>query len=163
LESYHIPWVHGGLSEDVEVAGYEVACGRNMVVHTAPQKRRDSVYGGLWTWLAPCTALNVYATGMSVERILPEGPGATRIDYTFLFESDVTDDDQRRAVAMCEEVTNEDGAMCETVQVNLCSGPFGLGPLSPDHELGIAHFHRILMDAVGASAQQTTVANRAPC
>ena len=153
LESYHFPWVHSRLGEDVDTAHYEITCGDGLVTHRAPQKEARSVYGGLWAWLAPCTAINTYGSGMSIERILPDGPTGVRVDYTFLFRSDVSRQEEERVLSMCEEVTTEDGEMCERVQENLSAAPFDGGPLSPDHESGIAYFHDVLREKILSAGQ----------
>jgi choline monooxygenase len=153
LESYHFPWVHSHLGEDVDTTRYEIACGDGIVTHRAPQKEAQSVYGGLWAWLAPCTAINTYGSGISVERILPDGPTGVRVDYTFLFPSGVSGQEEQRVLSMCEEVTREDGEMCERVQENLSAAPFDGGPLSPDHESGIAYFHDLLRERILGSSE----------
>jgi choline monooxygenase len=149
LESYHIPWVHGGLSKDVEVRRYDVECRDRLVIHRAPRISTESVYGGLWVWLAPCTAINVYDGGVSVERILPVGPTATGVDYKFIFRPGISRKEVERTLSMCREVTTEDGRMCEVVQSNMNVDLPCDGPLSPDCEAGIAHFQKIIQTAVG--------------
>jgi choline monooxygenase len=144
LESYHIPWLHLGLSKDVKVADYRVGVDDGVVVHTAPQAGGGSVYEGLWVWTPLTTGWNLYPGGLSVERILPVNADATFVDYLFLFDSLASEDTVSATLAMCERVTNEDGRACEAVHVNLQQGLFRSGPLSPVHEIGIAYLHSLL-------------------
>jgi choline monooxygenase len=100
------------------------------------------VYDGFWAWLAPNVAFNVYAHGMSVERMGPTGPESMRLDYLFFFRDDSDEAAAKReaALAMSRQVTAEDRAICEAVQRNLAAGVYGKGRLSPRHEGGVFAF-----------------------
>lgn len=144
LESYHIPWLHKSLSRDVRVADYKVRVGDRVVVHTAPQGRNGAVYDGLWIWLPFTTGWNFYPGGLSVERFLPVDECTTQIDYTFLFNEETPRNTIHSTLKMCDQVTEEDGRVCEASHVNLRQGLFSWGPLSPVHEVGIEFFHSLL-------------------
>jgi hypothetical protein len=45
----------------------------------------QSAYEGLWIWHAPTLAVNYYGEGLSLERIVPTGPGSMEIRYQYLF------------------------------------------------------------------------------
>ena len=139
LEGYHIPYVHPRLHREIDVKGYEVVADRRVVTHYAPPRARvaEPVYDGLWAWLFPNVALNVYGDGLSVERMLPLATGEMRIEYLFLFAEGA---DRDAALAMCEEVTEEDRRICEAVQRNLDAGVYDRGRLSPRHEAGVHEF-----------------------
>ena len=64
-----------------------------------------AVYDGLWAWLFPNLAFNVYGDGLSVERMLPVSAGEMRIEYLFLFAEGA---DPEAALALWAEVTEED-------------------------------------------------------
>lgn len=155
LESYHLPWLHQGLSRDVRVSEYQVAVRDGLVVHTAPQVDASSVYEGLWVWIPFTTGLNVYPDGLSVERILPMGPGMTRVDYLFLFDEDTTETALAATLAMCDRVTREDGQACEATHRNIRQGLFRSGPLSPIHETGI-HFMQSICSVPDANSFEST-------
>lgn len=142
LEGYHIPWLHPGLSADVELARYDVLPGERHVIHRVPTKGAGP-NAGFWAWLWPSLALNVYGEGVSVERIVPLGPGRTRIDYAFLFREGA-DVDRAAALAMSREVTGEDIVICEAVQRGLASGTYTRGVLSPRHEQGVRAFQEMV-------------------
>lgn len=148
LEGYHIPYVHPRLHREIDVKGYEVRAEQRVVTHHAPARPRVSkpVYDGLWAWLWPNVAFNVYGDGLSVERMLPVSPTIMRIEYLFLFADG---SDPEAALAMCEEVTDEDRRICEAVQQNLEAGIYERGRLSPRHEAGIHYFQQQVREATG--------------
>jgi choline monooxygenase len=152
LEGYHVPSLHPTLRAEIDWKTYRVEVhGADGVVthHTEPAGQADAVYGGLWAWLAPNAALNVYKSGMSLERMVPAGPTSMTVEYSFLFRDDASDADRAGALAMCERVTEEDRSICEAVQRNLGAGVYRSGPLSPRHENGVAAFQRWWRKRVG--------------
>jgi choline monooxygenase len=145
LEGYHVPALHPTLRAEIDWKSYRVEVhGADGIVthHTKPATQAEAVYGGVWAWLAPNAALNVYRSGMSLERMVPTGPDTMAVEYSFLFREDASGDDRAGALAMCERVTEEDRAICEAVQRNLRAGIYRSGPLSPQHENGVAAFQR---------------------
>jgi choline monooxygenase len=150
LEGYHIPYVHPQLHREIDVKSYRIGAERRVVTHHAPPRPRvtDSVYDGLWAWLFPNVAFNVYGDGISVERMLPVAPGEMRIEYLFLFAEGA---DREAAIAMCEQVTDEDRKICEAVQRNLEAGVYERGRLSPRHEAGVHYFQGRVREALRES------------
>ncbi len=151
LEGYHIPYVHPRLHREIDSSAYAVSAEKQVVTHSAPARDRVAapVYDGLWAWLFPNLALNVYETGLSVERMMPVSPNEMRIEYLFFFAEGV---DPEAALAMCEEVTAEDRAICEAVQNNLEAGVYDRGRLSPRHEAGVFFFQSLVREALERSA-----------
>lgn len=147
LEGYHIPYVHPQLRREVDVKTYEVVAERRVVTHHASPRPTalDPVYDGLWAWLYPNAALNVYGDGLSLERMVPVGPSETRIEYLFFFARGADADAAR---AMCAGVTAEDAEICEAVQRNLAAGVYERGRLSPRHEAGVYDFQQRLRTAL---------------
>lgn len=145
LEGYHIPYLHKGLSREVDIEHYRVRCGTRHVTHEVPT-RDGSTAEGFWAWLWPNVALNVYRDSMSLERIVPTGPESMRIDYVYLARdvSDATAEARAAQQAMSHEVTLEDIAICEAVQRNLAAGAYRAGELSPRHEGGVAFFQQLV-------------------
>jgi choline monooxygenase len=145
LEGYHIPWLHPSLSAEVELARYQVHPGERLVRHEVPTSGQGP-NAGFWVWAWPSLALNVYGGGVSIERIVPLGPGRTRIDYLYLFSEDA-DLDREGALAMSRRVTAEDVRICEAVQRGLASGAVRTGLLSPRHEAGVKLFQELVRAA----------------
>ena len=106
LEGYHIPMLHPALNREIALKDYVVEVGEGFAVHRASPRPRvkEPVYEGFWAWLAPNVALNVYAHGMSIERMTPTGPESMRLDYLFFFR-DGAEDEREAALAMTRQVT----------------------------------------------------------
>ena len=85
---------------------------------------------------------------MSIERIIPDGPDRTRLEFTFLFSPAVGSERREATRQMCATVTSEDGIMCERVHRSVSGGRFVPGPLSPLHEGAIGYFHRLIREAL---------------
>ncbi|MGH0035729.1 MAG: aromatic ring-hydroxylating oxygenase subunit alpha [Myxococcota bacterium] len=166
LEGYHVPALHPKLRAEIDWRSYrvEVHGDDGLVTHHTDSAASvaATVYGGLWAWLAPNAALNVYQGGMSLERMLPTGPDAMRVEYSFLFREHTPELERAAALAMCARVTEEDRQVCEAVQRNLAGGVYQSGPLSPRHENGVAAFQRWWRKRVGQGATEGGGAGRAP-
>lgn len=147
LEGYHIPLVHPGLNAAVDAARYEVEVDAPMVFHHAPP-RDDVPVAGLWAWLWPCLGINVYASGLMMERIWPIDHARTQLDYLYFFPKGAGEALIDSAIASSEATTLEDKHIVEAVQRNLDSGIYTMGRLSPKHEQGVAWFQHQLRRAL---------------
>ena len=160
LEGYHVPYLHPALHREIDVKGYRVEVGDGFALHTAPPRPsvKEPVYEGFWAWLAPNAALNVYASGMSVERMIPTGPETMKIEYLFCFRAsgDAGAAERDAALAMCARVTDEDRRICEAVQRNLRAGVYRAGRLSPRHENGVFAFQERVRSALGSEETWTS-------
>ncbi len=148
LEGYHIPLVHPALNSQVDTARYEVEVAPPAIFHHAPP-RDGAAVTGLWAWLWPCLAINLYAGGVLVERMWPLAYDRMVIDYLFLSPTDTTEETLHEAIAASLITTQEDIAICEAVQRNLVAGVYRTGRLSPRHEQGVAWFQAALHRALG--------------
>ena len=115
-------------------------------IHRA-QTAAGSPAGGAWLFRYPNLAVNVYADGMNVERIVPDGTGRTRVIYDY-FAASGDDAEVERMVEMSNVVLDEDQAICEAVQRNLDAGHYVTGPLSPRHEAALHWFQGRIAAAV---------------
>jgi len=142
LEGYHIPMIHPNLAREVDTANYRVRMDGAVAVHEVPTK--SGVNDGLWAWLWPNLAFNVYRYGLMVEHMQPIGHDRTRLDYLFFYDPETADPEA--IVAASEELVGEDKWICEAVQRNLDAGVYETGVLSPRHEDGVAWFQRRLTE-----------------
>lgn len=145
LEGYHVPDIHPGLDAEIVSDQYHVTLEGRVALHEAPS-RDGAVYDGVWAWLWPNIAINVYAEGLMIERMSPVDHAHTRLDYTYLTPNG-------RAVpeatlAMSDQVTAEDKWIAEQVQRNLGAGVYRTGRLSPKHEVAVAAFQAWVRDAI---------------
>jgi choline monooxygenase len=151
LEGYHIPLLHPELNREIDVKGYrvEVFPAEDYCLHSAPA-RDGSINAGRWLFRYPNLALNVYADGMNVERILPLGPDRTIVAYDFFF-LDPDAPDIEETVKLSAVTLDQDQQICEAVQISLQAGLYRTGPLSPKHEVALGWFQdRVRRDVDGA-------------
>ena len=147
LEGYHIPYIHPSLRASIQQSQYKIHIHDTLITHEVPAKE-DSPIAGFWAYMWPNTAINVYGTGMSIERILPIDVNHTHIQYLYLFVQDTPIEEKEAAIAMSREVTEEDILICNAVAKNLRSGQYQKGPLSPKHEHGLLHVHNLIRKAL---------------
>ena len=148
LEGYHVPTIHPSLDAEIVSDRYTVTMDGLIAVHEVPMRTPDPVYGGLWAWLWPNLGVNVYATGLMMERISPLGAGACRLDYLYLMPKGV--EVSADTLTMSGAVTAEDIEIAETVQINLNAGVYDTGRLSLRHEGAVAAFQDFVRAALAA-------------
>jgi len=146
LEGYHIPVMHPSLDAEVDSARYSVAMEGGVAFHHAPSKDPDGVYDGLFAWIWPNWAINVYKTGLMIERMSPIGPHDVRLDYFYLTPAGAPV--AEATMAMSDVVTAEDKWIVERVQENLNAGIYATGRLSPKHEGCVAAFQGFVRAAL---------------
>ena len=147
LEGYHVPDVHPGLDAEVEASQYHVRVEGHIAIHEVPPKVADPVYEGLWAWAWPNIGINVYQTGLMIERMSPIGHDRTRLDYLYMMPPGIKVSEA--TLAMSDTVTAEDIWIVEHVQNNLNTGIYQAGRLSPKHEGAVAAFQSWLRPAYG--------------
>jgi choline monooxygenase len=150
-EGYHVRDIHPGLDREIESKQYQVLLRDRHALHRAPQ-RDGANYSGLWLWRWPNLGLNIFPTGMNIERMVPVGPHRIRLIYNFFFQdiSPANESVIAAAKAATLQVTLEDTKICEAVQRNLDAGLYDTGRLSPRHENGVWYFQNLVREAVGA-------------
>jgi choline monooxygenase len=140
LEGYHVSTLHPGLAAEIDTDGYRVTMNGAVAIHEAPSRAGGSaVNEGLWAWIWPNMAVNVYRHGLMIEHMKPDGVDGTRLDYLFFHEQgggEALD----QVLAMSDRTTAEDAWLCERVQQNLSAGIYERGVLSPRHENAVAWF-----------------------
>jgi choline monooxygenase len=146
LEGYHVGMVHPGLAAELDTGAYAVRMDGAVAIHEAPSA--SGATEGVWAWVWPNLALNLYRGVLIIEHMRPTGPGRMRIDYTYLH--DEGDPQLAAAVATSERNTAEDKWICERVQENLDAGIYSAGALSPRHENAVAWFQARVAEALGA-------------
>jgi len=148
LEGYHIDMVHPRLATEVDTKAYRVRMDGAVAVHEVPT--HSGVNDGLWAWMWPNLAFNVYRYGLMVEHMRPVGHDRTRLDYLYFYDPKTADMDA--VLAASDELTGEDKTICEAVQRNLDAGVYDVGVLSPRHEDGVAWFQARLAGLHGSAA-----------
>ncbi len=161
LEGFHIPHVHPGLRAVLDYASYETELFPSGVLQVGiasegqaafelPRGHRDHGrrVAAYYFWLFPCTMLNFYPWGLSINVVLPRGPTQTRV----VFSSRVWKQGDRGqgAGAGLDVVEREDEEVVLAVQDGVRSGLYDRGRYSPRRERGVHHFHRMLAESLGA-------------
>jgi choline monooxygenase len=155
LEGFHIPFVHPGLNSSLDVKAYEQHIfpygtlqigigGIDTMCFDLPETSPDfgKRVAAYYFWLFPNVMLNFYPWGLSVNRVEPLQPALTRIQYeTYVLHADLQG---QGAGGNLNKVESEDQAIVEGVQKGIASGFYHQGRFSPDHEIGVHHFHRLL-------------------
>lgn len=144
LEGYHIDAVHPALAAEIDTRSYRVRMDGSVAVHEVPTL--SGVNDGLWAWLWPNLAFNVYRYGLMVEHMRPIGHDRTRLDYLYFYDPETADMDA--VLAASAALTNEDRVICEAVQKNLDAGVYDWGVLSPRHEVGVGWFQNRVAEAL---------------
>jgi choline monooxygenase len=148
LEGYHVPAMHPSLDAEIRAEDYRVLIEGRVALHEAPP-RGEGVYDGVWAWVWPNLAINIYRSGLMIERMTPVGHAQTRLDYFYLTPDGATP--EAATLDMSDQVTAEDKWIVERVQENLDAGVYDRGRLSPKHEGAVAAFQ----SWIGESLQES--------
>lgn len=147
LEGYHVQLIHPSLSRALDMKTYRVSVPEDGYCHHTCDTTEGSPSGGAWLFRYPNLALNIYADGMNVERIIPVDVDTTHVVYDYYSTSEdpaVID----RMLEMSNVVLDEDQIMCEQVQKSIDSGRYSSGPLSDKHEIALQWFQSRLIAEV---------------
>jgi choline monooxygenase len=159
LEGLHIPFLHPGLTQTLDLAGYSYELGRWCNLQLARARADEPAFeppagspehgqriAAYYWWVFPNLMLNFYPWGLSLNQVLPLGPAKTRV----IFASYVADPALlgRGAGGALDPVEMEDEAAVLSVQRGIRSRFYTAGRYSPQHERGVHQFHQLLADAL---------------
>lgn len=148
-EAWHIPTIHPGLNESIDMASYKIATmGHTLQSHMA-DARDGGKTDGFWVWRLPGLFFNMYNWGMNVAQLEPTGPRSMRLTYRY-FVKDLDPAKQAERDALIDwayMVAKEDIDICIAVQKNLEAGIYDRGRLSPVHENGVIQFQELVAAA----------------
>jgi choline monooxygenase len=146
IECYHCPLVHattlpgfGGDDYLVELHG-----------RLQTQLLDDARFS--FAFLYPNTLVSAYGDGGAIvaRALAPAGPSRTTVALDYWFEPRVPEAEADEWIAWFESVIAEDVPLCESVQTGYESRAIDRGLLHPLREAGLAHFHRLLREDLGA-------------
>lgn len=162
LEGLHIPFLHPGLTQTLDLDGYRYEQGRWCSLQLARARAGEPAFeppsgapehgqriAAYYWWVFPNLMLNFYPWGLSLNQVQPLGPAKTRV----VFASHVADPSLlgRGAGGALDPVEIEDEAAVLSVQRGVRSRFYAGGRYSPKHERGVHHFHRLLAQALNAA------------
>ena len=166
LEGLHIPFLHPGLHQVLDMAHYGYELGRYGSLQLALAREGDAAFepppgapdhgrrvAAYYWWVFPNLMLNFYPWGLSLNVVQPLAPDRTRIS----FRGHVLDAARLGggAGAALDQVELEDEAAVESVQRGLRSRLYRSGRYSPSHERGVHHFHRLLCEFLAGPAARS--------
>jgi choline monooxygenase len=156
-EEFHIPYVHAGLSDQLDYSAYrtETFAWGNLQLGVAkpgeeifdlPKGHPDhgQRIAAFYFWLFPNVMLNFYPWGLSANVVYPLGPGRTRVSFmSYVWRPELR---TRGVGGELHKVEMEDEEVVESVQRGVRSRLYNRGRYSPRREVGTHHFHRLLAD-----------------
>jgi choline monooxygenase len=155
LEGLHIPFVHPGLTQTLDLAQYhyellpwanlQLAVARpDEVAFELPAESPDhgQRVAAYYYWVFPNLMLNFYPWGLSVNQVVPLGPSRPRVRFrSYVWKPTLQGSGAGGAL---DQVEMEDEAVVMTVQRGLRSRLYQRGRYSPTREQGVHHFHRLI-------------------
>ena len=154
LEGFHVPFVHPGLNDALDVPSYHVECHPNSVLQIGYADDAESsilsipeglpysgqrIYAMYW-WIYPNIMFNFYPWGISLNVVEPVSMDFTRIRFeTYTYKDLETPD-----VSGIHLTELEDERIVEMVQKGIRSSHYRQGRYSVQHERGVHHFHTML-------------------
>ena len=142
LEGFHVPFVHKGLSNEINNQSYATELLENAVLQYASKKGdNDDLYAHYY-WIFPNLMLNFYSWGLSINIVEPITTDRTRVKFLTFPINQV--DELKESILDLIQVEYEDQAVVESVCKGIKSRFYDRGRYSPDHEQGVHYFHRLL-------------------
>ena len=160
LEGFHIPYVHPELQRTIDPDAYETQLlpgatlqiafsrpGEPTLALPAGHPHAGRAVAAYYVFLFPCTLLNFYPWGLSINIVEPIGPHRTRIRYLqYVVRPELRG---RGAGGALETVEQQDQAVVLATQRGVRARLYRGGRYAPDEERGVHHFHRLLLAALG--------------
>ena len=158
LEGLHVPFIHHGLSSEIDLASYKTEVSENTIIQYAKSSNSKTYlrsidkapknlheYYGMYIYMFPNLMINIYNWGISYNHIIPVSTNSTIVEYmVFSFDKNMspTGDDAIDRVEM------EDQEAISSVQRGVRSPIFRHGDLSASDEVGVSEFRKILRNAI---------------
>lgn len=155
LEGYHIPHVHPELNKLIDYRDYTTTVFDGYSLQQAHFKEDENQYGSasdeaFYYFLFPNIMLNILPDRVQVNRVLPNGPENCRVLFDYFHNAQTYDGKAvENDLAYSESVQKEDEEICEAVQKRMHSRGYERGRFSPKTEIGVYHFQKELLTALG--------------
>lgn len=166
LEGFHVPFVHASLNAGLDYGEYTTELLPKGVLQVGVAKEGEPCFtppqghpdhgkrvAAWYFWLFPCTMLNFYPWGLSVNVVEPIHRELTRVRFlSYVHDAAKL---AQGAGADLHRVELEDEAVVEAVQAGLKGRFYQRGRYSPARETGTHHFHRLLAELVNRAPHGT--------
>ena len=156
LEGFHIPYVHNDLHSVLDYDDYRTELFEGGVLQIGiardgepcfdlPKSSID--YGhkiaAYYYWIFPGLMLNFYPWGLSVNVVSPISVNRTKITYYgYVWDKEKLG---KGAGGDLDKVEAEDQFIVEATHRGVSSGTYDRGRYSPTREMGVHHFHQMLV------------------
>ena len=142
LEGFHVPFVHKGLSKEINNETYDTVLLENGVLQFANSKKKENNIYGYYYWIFPNIMLNFYDWGLSINIIEPISKNKTRVRFiSYPIEQNQS---TRDAINDLNTVELEDQEVVKSVQNGIKSRLYSNGRYSVVNEKDLHHFHTLL-------------------
>jgi choline monooxygenase len=162
LEGFHIPFVHASLNEGLDWCRYRTELFEHGSLQVGIAKPGEEAFdlppgspdhgqrvAGYYFWLFPNLMFNFYPWGLSINVVQPLGVDRTRVSFlAYVGNASRLD---RGAGGALDRVEREDEEIVAAVQRGVRSRLYGRGRYAPERELGVHHFHRLLVAFLATS------------
>ncbi len=155
LEEFHIPYVHQGLSEQLDYNSYYTEVFPHGSLQMGIARAGEPVFdlpadhpdhgkrvAAFYFWLFPNLMLNFYPWGLSANVVSPLGPARCRVSFvSYVWNESLR---LQGVGGNLHKVEMEDEEVVESVQRGVSSRLYDRGRFSPRREVGTHHFHHLL-------------------
>lgn len=154
LECYHCAVAHPSFSAIVDVSpdAYRLEEGRWHSSQYGPLREDsdDELPRGQFHFVWPNTMVNIFPgrVNLSIGAIIPGAPERTDRILDYFFAPDADDNWVAELLELDDQVGREDTVLVERVQRGVASGALAEGRLLGEAERLVAHFQRLVQDAL---------------
>jgi len=152
---YHVPHLHRALNSVLDYGNYTIETGERFCLQSSPLVLHSSEGDtgalrrgerALYYWIYPNLMINIYASVMDTNLVIPRRVERTQIIFDYYFHDVSLGAKQQNlaSIAVSEQIQAEDVAICESVQRGLASRSYSAGRLSFRREAGEHLFHKLL-------------------
>ena len=160
LEGFHIPFVHPELNQSLDFSNYETHLLKNGVLQIGIASNGEETcfdlptdspdYGksiaAYYYWFFPNIMLNFYPWGLSLNIVLPQSPNRTKVIFqSYIWKPELMN---QGAGSALDVVELQDETIVEQVQQGIKSRLYTHGRYSPRLEMGVHHFHKLIVRAL---------------
>lgn len=159
VEDYHFSTVHPQSLKRYDFQGIRVTpTGRHCQMYIPYSKKQlaesykyelPTESGSYQGYIFPNLMINTARDHVSIYRLEPLNSISTRVEiriYQTPMQCEVTPLNISALRASFDELTEEDFAVCRLLQAGASSRAYRISHLAEEHELGIAHFHQVLLE-----------------
>jgi choline monooxygenase len=143
LEGFHVPFVHKGLSKEINNQSYQTQILKNGVLQYANNSDvKDRGLYAYYYWIFPNMMFNFYDWGLSINIVEPIAMDQTRVRFLSFPINNSKASVKSISDLICVEY--EDQKVVESVCKGIKSRYYDSGRYAPNHESGVHYFHQLL-------------------